>query len=142
MAGPPICFKMSYKDPTVNPRVKDMYVCSVANSMTTNKTMIKCEIDLRSIFSNESERHKPSRFILRCSREKQLRSLDSCLGKSKDEASITSSNNDLVSSTTTSKEISQPTQYLVKNELSKADDHIGSKSDYEDETSGSGLYIM
>ncbi|PWA90096.1 rhomboid-related intramembrane serine protease family protein [Artemisia annua] len=139
MAGPPICFKMCYKDPTVNPRVKDMYVCSVANSMATNKAMIKCEIDLRSIFSHESERHKPSRFILRCSREKQLRSLDSCLGKSKDEASTKSSNNDLVSSAT-SEEISQPTQYLVKNELSKADDHIGSKSDYEDETSG--LYII
>nr|GEV47131.1 hypothetical protein [Tanacetum cinerariifolium] len=139
MAGALICFKMCYKDPTVNPRVKDMYVYSVANLMTTNKTMIKCETDLRSIFSHESERYKSSRFILRCSREKQLRSLDSYLGKSKDQASTKSVNNDLVSSAT-SEEISQPPQYLVKNELSKADDHSGSKSDYEDETSG--LYII
>ncbi|KAK9061980.1 hypothetical protein SSX86_019164 [Deinandra increscens subsp. villosa] len=141
MAVAPICFKICYKDQSIN---KDMHLCynSIGALMKPCKSMLKCANLLRSISANSSERDKSSKFILKSSsRERHLQSLDSYFGKFKentDRYSPSLLNNQLVSSTTRD-ESSQPTKYFVKNDQAKADDRGGLNSDY-DETSG--LYLI
>lgn len=159
MAVAPICFKMYYKDQTLNKgclipctidhkvlnhRLKDSYVCynDVGTSMNPNKIMLNYANRLRYISANASEREKPSTFTSRSSsKEKQLESLDSYFGKFKEdrnEYSSNSLNSDLITSPN-KEQISHPKKYLVKNGQAEVDDRGGSKSNYDD---SSGLYIM
>ncbi|KAL8246929.1 hypothetical protein R6Q59_008145 [Mikania micrantha] len=141
MVVAPICFKICYKDQTVN---KDMCICykSVGALMRPYKSMLKCANIFRSISANSSERDKSSKFILKSSsRDKHLQSLDSYFGKIKentDQYSPSVLNNDLVSSATR-EEDSDPTRFFVKNKQAKVDDPVGLNSDY-DETSS--LYLI
>nr|XP_043632247.1 RHOMBOID-like protein 9, chloroplastic [Erigeron canadensis] len=144
MAVAPICFKMCYKDPTVN---KDMNVChySVCTLVKPNKNVLKFTNHLRYISANASESEKPSRFTSKSSsKEKQLESLDSYFGKSKEDTNryslSTSKNNDIASPTR--EDFSEPKRFLVRNAQVtqvKVDDNGDLKSDYDDT---SGLYII
>lgn len=156
----PICFKMGYKDRTVNKgcfspctndqeiiggispvsnhKVKNTNLCynSVGSFMKTNKTMLKCANFSRYISANASERDKPSDSS---SRKKQLRSLDSYFRKFKNDMIHKDSNN---ISGLSNKEVPLPIIYPLKNiqeTKAKVGNQADSKSVY-DETSG--LYMI
>ncbi|KAJ9540905.1 hypothetical protein OSB04_027411 [Centaurea solstitialis] len=101
MAVVPICFKkMCYEDQTANTdqddfggispvsnrRVKTVCFCYNSVGSLMKPSMLKSANHLSGISANASERERLSRFAIgSSSREKQLRSLDSYFGKSKND---------------------------------------------------------